>query len=280
VERRFAVHAGSHRQALIAAFLVSAATAQAAPKDKDAKKMFDRGVAAYSKGDYAAAAAAMSESYAKEGDPETLFAWAQAEKKLGHCSNAVELYNTLLGFDLPAENKKVIQGQLAECKQATGASDDKPKEPEPKDKKPEKKAEKPDKAPVVAQEEPAHAEPAREEPLRDQPAPSAEGKPWWKDPVGDTLLATGIVGLGVGTVMLVSAHSADSDKTMAGSYTAYANDLSTAHDRGLYGVVGLVAGGALVTGGIVWYATHQHHEHAAVTGWIGPTGGGVALTWR
>ena len=117
MERRFAVHAGSHRQALIAAILVSAATAQAAPKDKEAKKMFDKGVAAYTKGDYAAASAALSESYAREGDPETLFAWAQSEKKLGHCGNAVELYNTLLAFDLPVENKKVIEGQLAECKQ-------------------------------------------------------------------------------------------------------------------------------------------------------------------
>ncbi len=93
--------------------------------------MFDKGVAAYTKGDYATAAASLSESYAREGDPETLFAWAQAERKLGHCSNAVELYNTLLAFDLPAENKKVIETQLDECKQILGT---------------EKKPDKPDKA--------------------------------------------------------------------------------------------------------------------------------------
>jgi hypothetical protein len=292
VERRFAVHAGSHRQALIAAFLVSAATAQAAPKDKEAKKMFDKGVAAYTKGQYATASAALSESYAREGDPETLFAWAQSEKKLGHCANAIELYNTLLAFDLPVENKKVIEGQLAECK-----PDDKPadkdklvKEKAEKEKADHEKAEKADreKADREKTREKADAEKksheekvaqVSEEPI-DKPevhASTPESRPWWKDPVGDTLVVTGAIGLGVGTVMLVSAHSADKDKTSPGiTYTKYKSDLTTAHDDGLYGVVGLVAGSALVFGGVAWYATHKDHS-ATVTGYLAPTGGGLAV---
>ena len=39
-----------------------------------------------------------------------------------------------------------------------------------------------------------------------------EGRSWWKDPVGDSLLGLGVVGLGVGTVFIVSGHNAENDK--------------------------------------------------------------------
>ena len=50
MERRFAVHAGSYRQALIVALALVASPASAAPKNAAAKKLFDKGVAAYTKG--------------------------------------------------------------------------------------------------------------------------------------------------------------------------------------------------------------------------------------
>ncbi len=96
--------------------------------------------------------------------------------------------------------------------------------------------------------------------------------------MGDGLVIGGVVALGFGTAMMLSASSADQDKNTAGSYSAYKNDITTAHDHGMYGVVGLVAGGALVAGGIAWYATHGSSEHAAVTGWLAPSSGGVAIT--
>jgi hypothetical protein len=107
VERRLAVHARTHRQALIAALVLASAPAVAAPKGAAAKKQFDRGVKAYTAGDFTAAADAMSTSYELEKDPETLFAWAQAERKLEDCAKAVDLYNELLVYDLPAENRKL-----------------------------------------------------------------------------------------------------------------------------------------------------------------------------
>ena len=77
----------------------------------------------------------MGKSYGLEKDPETLFAWAQAERKLDDCDKAVELYNELLALDLPAENKQVIETQVGECKadpRATGRRSQKPaSEPEP-----------------------------------------------------------------------------------------------------------------------------------------------------
>jgi hypothetical protein len=241
--------------------------------------MFDRGVAAYGKGDYADAAAALSESYAREGDPETLFAWAQAERKLGHCSNAVELYNTLLAFDLPDENKKVVQAQLAECKQILekdksaaepAAVDATPAEPSPPPAEP---------APAPAPAPAPRAEPAlapEPRPIAETPAP--ERHPWWSDPVGDALVAGSVVGVSLGAAMLVSAHSADQAKATATTYAAYRDAVQAAHDHGEYGVIGLAAGGALAVGAVVWYATHRDSDHTTVTGWLAPASGGFAVS--
>jgi hypothetical protein len=47
------------------------------------------------------------------------------------------------------------------------------------------------------------------------------------------------------------------------------------------GVIGLVAGGALVTAGIVWFVTRTPGKtDPAVTGWLAPSSGGVAVTGR
>ncbi len=277
MEPRFAVHAGAQRQVrrAIVALAIACSSAHAAPKDAEAKRLFDRGVAAYTKGDLAGAAAALSESYAREGDPETLFAWAQAERKQGHCESAVELYNTLLAFELPAANKKVVEQQLGECKQLVAAKQ--------KDKEPAKPAEPPKPGPAPAPE-PAH-DASHDTPVATTaeaaPAPAppaAEGRAWWRDPVGDGLVASGVVGLGIGTALLLSARSADQAAHAAKSYAGYKTNEDTAHDRGMYGVIGLVAGGALAAGGVWWFATHRDHDHAAVTGWLAPSSGGLAVS--
>ena len=52
-----------------------------------------------------------------------------------------------------------------------------------------------------------------------------------------------------------------------------------ASSRGEIGVVATGVGVACVIGGIVWYATHEDHpRESAISGWIAPTGGGLAIT--
>jgi hypothetical protein len=254
VERRLAVHARAHRQALIAALVLASAPAIAAPKGAAAKKQFDRGVKAYTAGDFTAAADAMGKSYELEKDPETLFAWAQAERKLDDCEKAVELYNELLVYDLPAENRKVIESNVAECKEILAAKapkvEDTPKEPEPS--------------------------PEKAEPIEAPPPPREGGRAWWKDPVGDGLVIVGVGGLVFGGVKLASAASADSDKSNATSYADFQRFSDKATSDGKVGMIAAGAGGALVVLGVIWYATHRDHEHT-VTGWLGPTGGGVGI---
>lgn len=280
MERRFPVHARAH--ALIAAVLLASFPhgVLAAPKSPASKKEFERGVKAYTAGDYDAAADAMSKSYQLEKDPETLFAWAQAERKLDNCDKAIALYKELLGFDLPAENKQVIQQNISECKQVLA---DKAKSP-PKDNPPPKDNAPPpvDKADAAAPP-PAPVAPAKPAPVpAEKPAPAADsgGRAWWKDPVGDGLVLVGIGGLAFGGVELMSASKADSDKTKATTYADFQRLEKKAHDDGQVGVIAAGAGGGLIVLGIVWYAMHRDDPHERqVTGWIAPTGGGgIALT--
>jgi hypothetical protein len=243
---------------VIGALLVAAPFAAAAPKGKAAKAAFDRGVAAYQKGDFAGASAALAQSYKLEADIETLFAWAQSERQQDKCESAIELYKTLLELDMPAENKAAVQTKLDECQVIVDAQrvPDKPVEP----------------APVVEPEpDPEPAQP---------PPPRAEGKtPWWKDPIGDALVIGGVVGLGVGGVLLYQAKSAE-DRSFE-SHESFQSEQDTAESRGRIGLIVTIAGAALVTGGIVRYATRSTgEERTTVSGWVAPGGGGIAAFGR
>jgi tetratricopeptide (TPR) repeat protein len=281
------------------ATLVASTAAFAAPKAGEARVQFDRGVAAYTKGDYAAAAEALGASFVLEADPETLFAWAQTERKLGHCDRAIDLYGKLLGMDLPAENKQAIRVQISECKAITADKATKPadKATKPADKatKPADKAigtkpvDKPVEAPPV--ETPVPTPPLEQQPIdsaqldttppREEPRPiTNEGRAWWKDPVGGALVGAGAISIGVGIVFLVQASAADADKSDALLYPEFESLADRAESRGRLGVIGLGAGGALATAGVVWYVTHKPSSERAVTTLVLPSGAGVAFSGR
>lgn len=256
MERRVAVHARAPRQEVrwlaAVAIVFGASTASAAPKGAEAKAAFDAGVAAYTKGDYAAASVALDKSYDLEPDVETLFAWAQTERKLERCDQASALYAKLLASDIPAENKAVVREKFEECQKILAAQP--PKEPE---------------KPVVVQPAPMPPPPP--------PAQPEASRAWWKDPVGGALVGVGVIGLGVGGVFLVQARSADNDKANAPSYGEFQRLEERAESRGKLGVGALIGGGVLVTAGVVWYATHGSGSHrATVTGWLDAGGGGLA----
>ena len=259
MERRFRVHAGAHRQALIAAVVLAAVPAGAAPKRADAKREFDWGVAAYQNNDFANAATAFGKSFALEVDAETLFAWAQTERKLDRCDKATELYAKLLAMDLPAENKAVIKGEISECKEILAAQ--KPAEPEPAPAEPVA----PPSSPEVAPASPAITA-------------STEGRAWYRDPLGDGLVVAGVVGLGVGAALLASAHSAEQAIPSAADYDAAKALHDRASSRGTLGSVSMLAGGALAVTGVIWFL-HRKHESTATTvsGWVAPGTGGLAI---
>ena len=247
------------RAALAIAALLAATPAFAAPKGKAAKAAFDRGVAAYTKGDFAGASEALGQSYKLEPDVETLFAWAQAERQQNNCENAIDLYNKLLDTDMPAENKDAVRTKLEECKAIIAAKTgvlDKPVDP-------------PEQAPQ------------REEPPPEEPPKPAGKTPWWKDPIGDALTIGGVVALGVGGYFLWSGKQAE-DKSFENE-AQFEKNQDKAESHGKIGVILTVTGGALVVGGIIRYVTRDSggdSKESAVTGWVTADGGGVAAFGR
>ncbi len=260
MEHRLAVHARATRQALsawaAAVVVLASAPASAAPRTPDAKAAFDRGVSAYQKKDYAGASAALGKSFALEADVETLFAWAQAERQQDHCDKAIELYRKILAFDLPEENKQVVRTKLDECKAIVATAEPAPvttAAPEPEDR-------------VVVVEPPEHA------------TPHARAR--WKDPVGVSLVGLGAIGLGIGGYFLISSSTAATDSKLAKNYFDVIALRDRAESRGKIGLAATATGGALLIGGIVWYATHGKQEKHGVTGWLSPSGGGLAAAGR
>ncbi|CAN5219860.1 hypothetical protein BH11MYX1_BH11MYX1_05190 [soil metagenome] len=298
--RRLAVHAGSQRQALTALgvllALATPALVGAAPRRRAAKVQFARGVAAYRGDDYAAASSAFGKSYAVEADVETLFAWAQAERKLGHCDKASDLYGKLLVSKLPAANKTVVKGQLEECKRiiaddlaaSKAAADKATAERAEADRARQAEADRAAKADAdhearVAAERAAQADAHRsiDEPPRSAPAPS-HGSAWYKDGLGDTLVVLGISGAGLGVAMLMSSHAAERDsKNPSLTYDQFIKLDDRATSRGTLGVISASVGGAAIVLGLVRYATRSTGDETPnVTGWLAPTGGGLAVARR
>lgn len=267
---RFTVHARATRQALIV-LAVAAATASAAPKGGDAKAAFNKGIAAYQRKDYAAAALAFAKSDYLEPDLETEYAWAQAERKAGNCGKAVQLYEKLIANPtLPSANRSAVQQQLAECKAILAA--EKPVEKQP-EKQPEKPAEQPP-APVVDDKPDLPGTPQTPE----RPAPGATARAWWKEPVGGSLVTLGVLSGAVGGYFLYTGHTAEQQSKQADNFAKFTELHDKARSRGEIGVIATASGGALLVGGILWYALHMGggEQRARVTGWVAPSGAGIA----
>jgi tetratricopeptide (TPR) repeat protein len=296
VERRFAVHAGADPQALnrraphapiamavalAAVSLAAVRNADARPKRRDAKAAFDRGVVAYQKGNFQGASEALGKSFELERDVDTLFAWAQAERKLDHCDKAMELYEQLLTFNLPAANKTAVEGKLAECRTITAQQQPHPAPPvEPvppppaaAPPPPSAPAVTPPSAPVAAAPSPVQP-PAREEP----PSAPRTRYVFYKDPVALGLGGAGVVALGVGVGFLAAAHAASSDASAATTYQQVLDANHKVDQRNKLGGGGLITGGVLVAGGVGWVLWKRHDfGERIVTGWLAPGGGGLVI---
>jgi tetratricopeptide (TPR) repeat protein len=248
-------------------------TADARPKGREAKAEFNRGVAAYQKGDFEAASAALGKSFGLERDVDTLFAWAQAERKLEHCDKAIDLYEKLLGFKLPAANKTAVEQKLTECRAIVAQQ--KAAEPGP--------AVSPS---IESRTGPAPGEPqssaAGQAAIAPAAAPLTDTSPatraWYKDPISLSLIGTGAVATGIGVGFLLSARSADGGVAHAPNYDEAVHLADQAKSRGNIGLVATAVGGALLVGGVVWIATHRHAtESRVLTGWLAPNSGGLAV---
>lgn len=259
------------RLAATLALVALALPAHAAPKKKDAKAAFDRGVAAYQREDYAKAATELGKSFDLEADLETLYAWAQAERMQEDCDAASKLYRKLLGYDLPDENKEVIREKLEECR---------------------KILDEPDEAVEVTDgEDDWPAGTPRERPSDEESPsmrPGTPGSPWYTDKVGHVLVGGGVVALVIGVVFLGQASDAQAAAQVSYDDFAAAND--RAESRGRMGSTALILGGGLILGGLAHYVLRDDGSRPAtpiddagetvLVPWLNAHGGGLATMGR
>lgn len=259
------------RLAATLALVALVVPAHAAPKKKEAKAAFDRGVAAYQREDYAKAATELGKSFDLEADLETLYAWAQAERMQDDCDAASKLYRKLLSYDLPDENKEVIREKLEECRKILDEPDE-----------PVEVSEGDDTWPVGKPRE----RPSEEDP----PAmrPGKPGTPWYTDKVGHVIIGGGVVAIVVGAVFLGQASDAQAAAQI--SYDNFAAANERAESRGRMGSTALILGGGLILGGLAHYVLRddgsrsptpiEDSEETVLVPWLNADGGGLATMGR
>jgi tetratricopeptide (TPR) repeat protein len=299
VERRLAVHAGGNSQALttaprrpgprgawtqaiaLVALVAMVSAAEAKPRRRDARVHFDRGVAAYQKGSYEAASDELSKAFNLEHDPDTLFAWAQAERKLEHCDKAIDLYGRLLAFPLPAANKTAVEQKLDECRAIVAMQKPEPTSTSEPAVKPPAVKPPPAKAAELSSELAVEPPRVAERTFAPEPAEhdtSVHAPTWYTDPVAIGLLGAGLAATGIGAGVLISAKSLDDDANHAASYDETVDLNQKAKSRAQLGLITTGAGGALVAGGILWIVLHRGStESRPVSAWVAPGGAGIAV---
>lgn len=261
---------------LCAAFALAVLAPGSARADRK-KQLFEQGAKHYQAEEFAEAAAAFEELYSLEPTTEVLFAWAQAERFSDNCEKAVELFGKLLSSDMSERNKKAVRDSKAKCEERIA----------------QKKASEPAPQPQPQPEPPPRPEQSVPEPAAQPSAASTstagdvsatvgdDSKPaWYKDPVGGALTASGVVGLGLGLGFYVSGRSANSDAESTDSAAEFARLKDRAQSRGRIGYVGMVAGSALLAGGIVWYVLDPmgRDDDKSISAWVTSGSGGVALS--
>lgn len=243
--------------------LVLPALLALAPGDMDpeAKERLTRGLEQYQSKEYAAAIKEFRLAYALDPRADILFAWAQAERLYGRCSQASKLYRRFLASKpRPPEQQTEAARQGAErCKDQPDTA---PADPE-------------DVAPDAAPEpEPA---PAPEPVPEDTPPPPPKRK---VDGLGVGLLAGGVVVGGVGVGLLGAAAGKAGDVEAAAMYDEYADGAGRVRTLRIAGGALAGVGAALIVAGVVRLVVKRKQTNRDVAVWATPVGAGVVARLR
>lgn len=185
------------------------------------------GLDAYGRGDYEQALAHFERSYAEKPEPATLYAWAQASRSAGRCTEAIELYQRFLDTGVTGASREAALQNQARCRDQLAAQPEPVPEPEPEPPPP----------------------PRPTEPPRDtSPPPVSRPEP---DRVGTALLASGGALLAVGIGVTIAAIVQHRAQRTTRDYARF--DRLDGSINGLYigGGVALGVGAGLLTGGAI-----------------------------
>jgi tetratricopeptide (TPR) repeat protein len=201
------------------------------------------------------------ESYKAYPYPETLYNLAQAWRQKGDLKRAVFHYKAYLRYKPEAENRAEVETRIVEMEKTL-------KEQDASSKKPPNDVTIPGEGKVVT-------EPKVEVPPPPPPQPTMiPAPPWYADTLGWVGVGAGLVVLGVGAYELGAASDTRDDARLADELSR-PGLLADADDQELLGTIGLVAGGAILTAGIVKLAwTDAPREAQVIVGaaWVGVAG--------
>jgi hypothetical protein len=247
--------------------------------DPAAAELVDDAQQAFKEGDYQTARDKIEAAYRIEPAPQLLWPWAQAERGIGNCKAAIELYRKFIESGPKPEAVTAAEQNIARCEEELGTSAP-PEPPPPPPPDPGGGTEPP---PPEPEPEPA-AE--RSTGAADEPKPKPEpARKWHRDPLGGALVGVG------GTMMLIGIGLAGGASSRAkkladevDSMSAYddAKGKTTAMRNG--GIAVLSIGAALVIGGVVRWAVvakkEERGDRAAFAPWVGPRSAGVGFAAR
>ena len=257
-----------HMRSLLLLLALVPTTALADAKSQ-AKAHIDKATAFHGEGKFKEALEQLTLAYALDPKPELLYAIGQVHVQLGNCDQAISFYERFLGSKPAAGPAAAAKEAIATCKN-TPPPEVKP-DPEPVQQKPDPEP--------MPQPEP-QPEPIRQPPPPEKPT-TVEGKPFYKDILGDALVGGGIVAgvLGIVFYTQMNAKYDDSeDRSKADTVDEY-NDLrDQAKSKGNLALGFGIGGVVLVGAGVARWVLRDNGERKSTTASVTPTSGGGLIT--
>ena len=257
-----------------------AAPAEPAPMDPQAKAHLDRALELYQKGEHAAAIEEFKAGYAIDPRRDFLFAWAQSERQNGDCVTANELYKRFIAERPPDVQVAAAEKGIEICDKELADKRNAPVGPTPEEVAAAEQARQ------QAEEEQRRA--AEEEQRREaeEAAAAERARRFYLDPLGDGLVAGGLVAAITGGALLTVAQVKVQNLADAPTYGDFAadRDAVAAQSRTfrITGGVLIGVGAALVAGGVArWMIVRSGGgKRERPSAWIAPQMTGVALGGR
>jgi len=227
------------------ALLVAGPLLAHADGKQDAQAHIALAMEAHDKNDFERAAQELQAAYAIDPNPDLLYAIGQVYVKLERCPEAIGYYQRYLDTKPPAQATVDTRQAIEICEKQ---------------------------APV---QEPAPTPPSTPQPV----APAVQARPWYKDPVGGALVATGVVSGVVGLVLYRGALSKLDAAESAPSLAEYEDLVDGARARRTYSVL-LIGGGVVLIGaGVARYVLRDSGEGQPSRVGVVPTDRGGLVTW-
>jgi tetratricopeptide (TPR) repeat protein len=240
----------------------AAAKESEAQRKQRARAFIEEGQGKYDLGKYDEAIRLFEQAYEIWPYPEVLYNLCQSHRQKRDFERAVFYCKAYLRNDPDTARRAEVEKRIADMEQQITSTTQTAEEP-PKD--------------VVVPEGPSATEPpATPAPI---PSPREPASPWYSDPVGWSLVGGGVVLLGAGAGLQVSALSLRDDGDAAPTPEEQDRLYDRAESRQTWAWVALGAGAVATTVGIVKLWTHDDGGAAPAVS-AAPLEGGAALVWR